>query len=173
MCVKDWWNLWQKRKGLALAVLAFVLGQAYFGFKGVETFPWLHFGMFSAPYQSPPEYLDLEQGLHSVLEELPAKKREFVVQNAKFWLHRHQNGAAQSPVAEAIDQRFPSAKFPQVHALLHENLNQSHLNQGETAAWFYGLESVNPQGPDLLLIRYKGIGENRITEYFTLPKPNP
>lgn len=75
MCVKDWWNLWQKRKGLALAVLAFVLGQAYFSFKGVETFPWLHFGMFSAPYQSPPEYLDLEQGLHSVLKELPAKTR--------------------------------------------------------------------------------------------------
>lgn len=41
--------LWQRDRPLGLLVLLFVIGQSYFTYKGVETFPFFHYGMYAAP----------------------------------------------------------------------------------------------------------------------------
>ena len=46
-------QLWRNDKWLFIVALFFVSGQAFFTYKGVETFPFLHWGMYSAPVTLP------------------------------------------------------------------------------------------------------------------------
>ena len=49
-------NLWKHSRLLFFIVIIFILGQAFFTYKGVQTFPFINFGVYSSKYSSKSTY---------------------------------------------------------------------------------------------------------------------
>lgn len=49
-------QLWRRDRRLGLVLWGFLLGQVFFMWKGVETFPFYHYGMYAAPASTSGSY---------------------------------------------------------------------------------------------------------------------
>lgn len=73
---KGYWRiLYSHNKWLLGVVLAFVLGQAFFIYKGVETTPFFNYGMYSEVANSKTYYTNLE--LHKDNELVPLEELSY------------------------------------------------------------------------------------------------
>jgi hypothetical protein len=97
-----------KIKLLPLFFIAFILLQSFFTYKGVETFPFLNYGMYSAPINRPDsiQILSLQvNGKEYTLTQLPYLSKPFLEYNLAYdqaWVGRDY----QSTVEKTIRSRF-------------------------------------------------------------------
>lgn len=88
--------------------LFFILLQTFFTYKGVETFPFLNYGMYSAPLNKPDsiELLTLRiNGKNCNLAELPQLSEAYLQYNLHYYKNWQQNGYT-SGVEATLRNRF-------------------------------------------------------------------
>lgn len=101
-------KLWRNDKRLLFTALIFISGQTFFTYKGVETFPFLHWGMYSAPIKAQDTFsvvsfkIDKEQIRISDLTD--GQKR--MVEGSFNWYHKLLLNHYFDSTALVIHQRF-------------------------------------------------------------------
>jgi hypothetical protein len=121
-------QLWRRDKKLAILLGLFVLGQAFFSYKQIETLPFFNYGMYARPVAKHTIYTT--QRLYYKQQPIDLSAHAA----AHFWayqLHYYTQLTAQSPIdaplKQTIQQRFSA--FPVLNQYLQRHLcnNKSAL----------------------------------------------
>jgi len=101
-------DVWQKDKPLYVVFLVFIIGQIFLTYKGVETFPFLHYGMYSATVTKPDtiEVTELKVDSRGVaISSLPDAQKAFVESSFNWYKGLLQNNHYDS-TEKVVQQRF-------------------------------------------------------------------
>jgi hypothetical protein len=110
----------QKDKLLFVVFILFVIGQVFFTYKGVETFPFLHYGMYSAPVAKPDtlEVTELKVDSRRVaISSLPDAQKSFVESSFNWYnemLQNNNNDTTEKVVRQRFKGRLSEAKYSAV-----------------------------------------------------------
>jgi len=98
-------KLYQKNRFLAFNLVAFILGQAFFTYKGVETIPFFHYGMYSEhmPPAIVPTYIIADGD--TLNNKLPILSEAFILQNISYY-KQHGQQAQPEITSPIIKKRF-------------------------------------------------------------------
>ena len=102
-------------KRLSLFFIAFILFQCFFTYKGVETFPFLNYGMDSAPLNKPDaiDFLSLEvNGKDINLHHLSAVSVTFLEYNLNYywnWVGRDYQSVVEKTIRSRFEGRLSKA----------------------------------------------------------------
>ncbi len=102
------WDVLQKDKLLFAVFLVFIIGQIFFTYKGVETFPFLHYGMYSAKVLKPDtlEVTELKVDNRIIaIASLPDAQKSFVESSFNWYKGMLQNNNYDS-TEKVVRQRF-------------------------------------------------------------------
>lgn len=116
-------TVWKWDKKLAIGLIIFLLGQAFFTYKQVETLPFFNYGMYARPAASPPTYfihyqLYNEQQEPVLLQEYPAAT--FLEYQLHFYATLQAQHPIDAPLKATIHRRF--ATFPSLETYLIQQL---------------------------------------------------
>jgi len=110
----------QKDKLLFVVFILFVIGQVFFTYKGVETFPFLHYGMYSTPVAKPDtlEVTELKVDSRGVaISSLPDAQKAFVESSFNWYKSILQNNyydSTEKVVRQRFKGRLQEAKYATV-----------------------------------------------------------
>jgi hypothetical protein len=106
------YKLYRADKLLFYAIAVFILGQLFFTIKGVETFPWLNYGMYSQPVttvKQPLTVYNIKIGGNSIsYNKLLDPQREMVFSSLAYYDNLNNPTGDEQRVEKVIDDRLKS-----------------------------------------------------------------
>lgn len=108
-------QLWQHDRFLGLVLLLFISGQVFFIYKGVETFPFVHFGMYAQPAKADGPYtqttIRLGGGQGTYLPLKQVGQPIFWEYQLRYYAQLRQQFPSNAPLRTTIHKRFQSFPF--------------------------------------------------------------
>lgn len=114
----------QRDKLLFMVFVLFIAGQIFFTYKGVETFPFLHYGMYSAPVAKPDtlEVTELKVDSRGVaISSLPDAQKVFVESSFNWYKSMLQNNyydSTEKVVRQRFKERLSETKYTAVFSAI-------------------------------------------------------
>lgn len=118
-------QLWKKDKKLALVLSLFIVGQAFFSYKQIETVPFFNYGMYARPITSSTYthyQLYNDQQVPISLDQYP--EAVFLAYQLPYYQQLQQQNPIDAPLKQTIQQRFGAYPFIQNY-LIQQLTNKS------------------------------------------------
>ena len=119
-------DTYQKSKLLFGVFILFVVGQIFFTYKGVETVPFFHYGMYSEPMPAKTNGYWLISGNDTLNDELTHLSRAFLFQNINHHKQLKKNEINSVPIYSA-QEIFKSEQTKQIGNQTLENWMAHYL----------------------------------------------
>lgn len=128
--------VWKWDKKLVVLLIAFLLGQAFFSYKQVETVPFFNYGMYARPAASTPftythYQLYDEQQNPILLQDYPASN--FLEYQLVFYAQLQSQHPVDAPLQATIHRRF--ATFPHLEYYLVQHLTNDSSALSHAQQW--------------------------------------
>lgn len=128
--------VWKWDKKLAVLLMGFLLGQAFFSYKQVETLPFFNYGMYARPATTPlPTYTHYQlynkQQEPILLQNYPASN--FLEYQLIFYAQLKNQNPIDAPLKTTIHRRF--AAFPKIEHYLEQQLTNDSSALSHAQQW--------------------------------------
>lgn len=129
-------QLWKRDKKLAIFIGCFILGQAFFSYKQIETLPFFNYGMYARPSTPSTTYTHYQlydaQGTAIFLEEYA--KHTFLAYQLPYYAALQEQPILNAALKATIHQRFSA--FPILETYLSQHLTNDSTALPQAQQWF-------------------------------------
>ncbi len=129
----------QKDKPLFMVFVLFIAGQIFFTYKGVETFPFLHYGMYSAAVAKPDtlEVTQLKVDSRTVaVTSLPDAQKSFVESSFNLYKSMLQNNHYDS-TEKVVRKRFKARLSDENYAVVLSAITNDSVAGSKYPKWLF------------------------------------
>ncbi len=128
-------QLWKRDKKLGLLVLLFLIGQAFFSYKQIETVPFFNYGMYARPTSPAASYSSyrLYDAQHIPIDLTHYKASHFLAYQLHYYAQLNSQSLIDRPLRQTIQQRFFTT--PVLQAYLVEHLTNKAIALPHAQRW--------------------------------------